>query len=134
MQPSPRPARCSGSRASTHGMSSSCGSSRARSTRGAAVRRSGRARLEVELPPRRPPVLGPRGDLPGSQHLDPVPMAVRLDEVRLRVLDENLARTAGIVGSHRTTVLDGTAGTVLDQLAGADGGHVPRAEASETLL
>ena len=90
--------------------------------------------LEVELAPRRPPVVGPRDDRSPVEHLDAGPVVIALYLVRPRVLDLDLARLARVVGLDLREILERALGAVLDELPRAGGREIARAEPAQPLL
>ena len=91
-------------------------------------------RLEVELAPGGPPVVGARDDRARLDDLDAVAEAELLDVARLRVLHLDLCRAAGIPRRNRGEVRERLLRALLDQLARDDRRQVARAEAAEAAL
>src|SRR5579862_7919142 len=93
-----------------------------------------RRRLEVELTPGRPPVVGARDDLARLGDLDARTEAQLLDLVRRVEVDGDLARSSRVVRFHGLEILKRLARPGFDPLARGLSGKLARAEAAEALL
>src|SRR5918996_2415755 len=102
--------------------------------RGQTPGRGLRGRLEEELAPGGPPVLGAGGDRDAVDDLDAVAVAVTVDEARVGEDGLDLARLARVVGWHAVALLDGLLRTCLDELPRSHRRQVPGARAPQAPL
>src|SRR5215218_2969178 len=91
-------------------------------------------RLEEELPPGRPPVVGTRDDLARLGDLDARPVAVLLDGVGSIEVDGDRRGTPRVERRDGLQVAERPPRAVLDQLPRPRSGQLPRAEARKSFL